>query len=83
MIEDGDGMMMLTIFLKHQKDKSLAEINSNLDQTEFWRHFPPEGCDIASWYVMMGIGHVVTLKLSAEMLRDVNLAIETTGLGCV
>ena len=31
---------------------------------------------MVSWYVMMGIGQVVTLKVPAEKLREVNLAIE-------
>jgi hypothetical protein len=30
---------------------------------------------VVSWYVMMGIGQVVTLKLAADQLRAVNLAI--------
>ena len=78
---DANGSVMLTIFLKHQKDKNLGEINTKLEQTEFWRNFPPDGCEIASWYVMMGIGQVVTLKLPAEKLRDVNLAIEQRAWG--
>ena len=73
--------MLLTIFLKHQKDKNLGEINRKLEDTEFWRSFPPEGCDVVSWYVMMGIGQVVTLKFPAARLRDVNLAIEQRAWG--
>ena len=75
------GEMLLTIFLKHQQDKNLAEINQKLDQTGFWRKFPPDGVEVVSWYVMMGIGQVVTLKLPAERLRDVNLAIEQNAWG--
>lgn len=73
---DAGDTMMLTIMLKHQKDKNLAEIGAKLEGTEFWENFPPEGCEIVSWYVMMGIGQVVTLRLPAAKLRDVNLAIE-------
>ena len=73
--------LLLTIFLKHQKDKNLGEINKKLEDTQFWRNFPPDGCEIASWYVMMGIGQVVTLKLPASSLRDVNLAIEQRAWG--
>lgn len=32
---DPAGTMMLTIFLKHQQDKNLAEINAKLKTTEF------------------------------------------------
>jgi hypothetical protein len=36
---------------------------------------------VVSWYVMMGIGQVVTLRVPAERLRDVNRAIEQTAWG--
>ena len=73
--------ILLTIHLKHQKDKNLAEINAKLEATGFWRRFPPEGVEVVSWYVMMGFGQVVTLKLPAAKLRDVNLAIEQCAWG--
>nr|MDJ0971917.1 hypothetical protein [Kiloniellales bacterium] len=47
----------------------------------FWQRFPPEGTEVVSWYVMMGIGQVVTLKVPAAKLRDVNLAIEQCAWG--
>ncbi len=71
-----DNEILLTIHLKHEKDKNRAEINAKLTDTGFWKHFPPEGTEVVSWYVMMGIGQVVTLKVPADKLRDVNLAIE-------
>ena len=70
------GLMMLTIFLKHDQSKTLDEINEHLKQTGFTEKFPPEGSEVVSWYVMMGIGQVVTLRFPAEKLREVNLAIE-------
>ena len=70
------GMMMLTIFLKHDQAKTLDEINQHLKQTGFNEKFPPPEAEVVSWYVMMGIGQVVTLRFPAEKLRDVNLAIE-------
>ena len=73
--------MLLTVLLKHQKDKNLAEINAKLDATGFWKRFPPPGTEVVSWYVMMGIGQVVTLSLPASKLRDVNLAIEQCAWG--
>ena len=73
--------MMLTVFLKHQKDKNLAEINAKLDATGFWKRFPPPDTEVVSWYVMMGIGQVVTLSLPPSKLRDVNLAIEQCAWG--
>ena len=73
--------MMLTIFLKHDQTKNLEEINQKLDESGFWLTFPPEGVEVVSWNVMMGIGQVVTLRFPAEKLRAVNLAIETTAWG--
>jgi hypothetical protein len=70
------GMMMLTIFLKHDQTKTLDEIQQHLKQTGFTQNFPPPGTEVVSWYVMMGIGQVVTLRFPAEKLREVNLAIE-------
>ena len=76
-----DDEILLTIMLKHQQDKNLAEINAKLEETGFWQAFPPEGVEVVSWYVMMGIGQVVTLKVPAARLRDVNLAIERSAWG--
>jgi hypothetical protein len=77
----GPGEMLLTIFLKHRQSMNLAEINRKLDETGFWRKFPPEGVEVVSWYVMMGVGQVVTLKFPAEKLRPVNRAIEQYAWG--
>jgi len=73
--------ILLTIFLKHDQTKSLGEINKHLEKTGFWKKFPPAGTEVVSWYVMMGIGQVVTLKVPPEKLRDVNLAIEENAWG--
>ena len=73
--------ILLTIFLKHDQSKTLAEINQHLDKTGFWKKFPPEGTEVVSWYVMMGIGQVVTLRVPPDKLRAVNLAIEQNAWG--
>jgi hypothetical protein len=72
---------LLTIFLKHDQSKTLEEINQHLDNTGFWTEFPPEGTEVVSWYVMMGIGQVVTLRVPAEKLRAVNLVLEKRAWG--
>ena len=81
MAESAEGEMLLTIFLKHRQSMNLAEINQKLDATGFWQKFPPEGVEVVSWYVMMGIGQVVTLRLPAGKLRQLNLAIEQNAWG--
>jgi hypothetical protein len=70
--------ILLTIFLKHDQSKTLEEINAQLDQSGFWAKFPPDGIQVESWYVMMGIGQVVTLRVPPARLREVNRAIELT-----
>jgi hypothetical protein len=72
---------LLTIFLKHDESKTLDQINAQLRAQGFYKAFPPEGTQVVSWYVMMGVGQVVTLRVPAERLRDVNRAIEQTAWG--
>jgi len=75
------GTFLLTIFLKHDQSKTLGEIHDQLTKTEFVKNFPPEGVEVVSWYVMMGIGQVVTLRVPAEKLRAVNRVIEQRAWG--
>jgi hypothetical protein len=75
------GSFLLTIFLKHDQSKTLEQINAELRQQGFYKAFPPPGIEVVSWYVMMGIGQVVTLRVPAERLREVNRAIEETAWG--
>ena len=74
-------MLMLTIFLRHDQSQNLDEIQARLKQTGFYQSFPPEGVEVVSWHVVMGIGQVVTLRVPAERLREVNRAIENTAWG--
>jgi hypothetical protein len=75
------GTLLLTIFLKHDQSRPLEEINAELRRQGFYKAFPPPGIEVVSWYVMMGIGQVVTLRVPAERLREVNRAIEETAWG--
>jgi hypothetical protein len=72
---------LLTIFLKHDESKTLDQINAQLRAQGYYKAFPPPGIEVVSWYVMMGIGQVVTLRVPAERLREVNRAIEQTAWG--
>ena len=77
----GKGTILLTIFLRHDESKPLDEINNELRRQGYYKAFPPAGVEVVSWYVMMGIGQVITLRVPAERLREVNLAIEKTAWG--
>jgi hypothetical protein len=72
---------LLTVFLRHDQSKTLDEINQHLRQTGYYKKFPPEGVAVVSWYVMMGVGQVVTLRVPASRLREVNRALEQTAWG--
>ena len=54
---------------------------AQLERTGFMQAFPPAGMEVVSWYVMMGIGQVVTLRLPAERLREVNRLVEEKAWG--
>jgi hypothetical protein len=72
---------LLTIFLKHDQSKPLEQINAELQQQGFYKAFPPPGIEVVTWYVMMGIGQVVTLRVPSARLREVNRAIEEAAWG--
>jgi len=72
------GSFLLTVFLRHDETKTVDQINEHLRQTGWYDKFPPDGVEIVAWYVMMGIGQVVILRVPAEKLRDTNRVIEQT-----
>ena len=76
-----DNAVMLTVFLKHDQSRPLSELNARLERQGYYKAFPPAGIEVVSWYVMMGIGQVVTLRLPASRLREVNRIFETTAWG--
>ncbi len=76
-----DNAVMLTIFLKHDQSRPLSELNAQLAKQGYYKQFPPPGIEVVSWYVMMGIGQVVTIRLPASRLREVNRIFENTAWG--
>lgn len=76
-----DGQILLTVFLKHDQAMNLNEINEKLAKQGYYEKFPPAGVEVDSWYVVMGIGQVVTLRLPPEKLREVNRILEETAWG--
>jgi len=79
--ETNKDSILLTIFLRHDQSKPLDEINSELRRQGYYKAFPPAGIEVVSWYVMMGIGQVITLRVPPDRLREVNVAIEKTAWG--
>jgi hypothetical protein len=69
--------------MKHDQSRLLSELNAQLEKRGFYKTFPPPGVEVASWYVMMGVGQVVTLRLPASRLPEVNRIFETTAWGAI
>jgi hypothetical protein len=76
-----DNAVLLTVFLKHDETRPLAELNAQLSRQGFYKAFPPDGVEVVSWVVAMGIGQVITLRLAASRLREVNRVLEDTAWG--
>src|SRR6201981_2294325 len=73
---ENDGKIMLTVILRHDQSKTLDEIDDHLVKTGFNKNFPPEGVEIVSYHIVMGIGHMIPLRLPPDKLREVNVAFE-------
>ena len=56
-------------------------IQAHLADTGWWERFPPQGVEIVSWNVVMGIGQIVTLRLPPHLLNVVNVEIERCAWG--
>jgi hypothetical protein len=76
-----DNGVLLTVFLRHDQSRPLSDLNAQLAKQGFYKAFPPPGVEVVSWYVEMGIGQVITLRLPASRLREVNRVLEDTAWG--
>ncbi|TXM93054.1 hypothetical protein FV232_06710 [Methylobacterium sp. WL30] len=76
-----DNAILLTVFLKHDQSRPLAELNAQLTRQGFYKAFPPPGIEVVSWNVVMGIGQVIVLCLPANRIREINRVLEDTAWG--
>jgi hypothetical protein len=76
-----DNAVLLTVFLRHDQSRPLAELNEQLAKQGFYKAFPPPGVEVVSWYVAMGIGQIIALRLPANRVREVNKVLEDTAWG--
>jgi len=70
--------VLITVILKQDQSKNLDEIAKEMDASGFWAKMPPEGIKVESWYVVMGLGQVLTVRVPPARLREFNLTIEHT-----
>jgi hypothetical protein len=73
--------MLLTVFLRHDQAQDLVQQREKLDAVDWWNGFPPEGCEVVSWVVAMGVGQIVTLRLPPRLLQAVNVELERRAWG--
>lgn len=73
--------ILITVFLKHQQDKNLKEIQEIQKKNKFWEIFPPKEARVVSWYAVMGVGQVITLRISPKDLRTLNLSVANGAWG--
>lgn len=76
-----DNAILLTVFLRHDQSRPLAELNEQLAKQGFYKAFPPPGIEVVSWNVVMGIGQIIILRLPATRLREINRVLEDTAWG--
>ncbi len=76
-----DNAILLTVFLKHDQSRPLADLNAQLAKQGFYKAFPPPGIEVVSWNVVMGIGQIVVLRLPATRIREINRVLEDTAWG--
>ena len=67
--------VLVTVVLRHQQDKNLAELRRKLERQGFWNIFPPKDVKVVSWNIAMGYGHIITLQVPANAVRRLNLSL--------
>jgi hypothetical protein len=76
-----DERIMLTILLRHDQSNNLDAVQTKLKEADWWERFPPEGVEIVSWVVAMGLGQVVTVRLAPSRLAALNVELERSAWG--
>lgn len=76
-----DNAILLTVVLRHDQSRPLGELNAQLARQNFYKAFPPEGIEVVSCNVVMGIGQIIVRRLPAGRLREINRVLEDTAGG--
>ena len=73
--------VMLTVILHHDQSKTLDEIMAHAKKTGFYRDWPPEGVEPVSWTVAMSYGFIITVRVDADKVRNLNRYMESKAWG--
>ena len=80
-LSDGQDALLMTVFLRHDQSNNLDAVQTKLKDADWWERFPPEGVEVVSWYVAMGFGQIVTLRLPPDKIPVVNVELERSAWG--
>jgi hypothetical protein len=69
---DDSGRVTLTVILRPNQDLSTQEIQQQMLDNAFWKTFPPDDAEVLSWYSVMGVGQIITLKVPLLKLSEFN-----------
>lgn len=73
--------VLLTVILHHDQSKTLDEIMAHAKRTGFYRDWPPEGVEPVSWTVAMSYGFIITVRVEADKVRNLNRYMESKAWG--
>jgi len=73
--------IMMTVVLRHQQTNPVEAIQEKVMKQKFYEKLTSSHAKIVSWNVVMGIGQILTLKFSAQYLREVNNVFEKGAWG--
>ncbi len=73
--------VLLTVILHHDQSKTLDEIMAHAKKTGFYRDWPPEGVEPVSWTVAMSHGFIITVRVDADKVRNLNRYMESKAWG--
>ncbi len=73
--------VLFTVFLHHDQSKTLDEIMTHAKKTGFYRDWPPEGVEPVSWTVAMSHGFIITVRVEADKVRNLNRYMESKAWG--
>jgi hypothetical protein len=80
-VQAKDDPCLLTILLKHDQTKNLAEIQEALTRNQFYDIFPPIGTTVVDWHVVMGIGMVLVIESPQSMVGKVKNTLARASAG--
>jgi hypothetical protein len=78
---DDTSKVTLTVILRPNQDLSTQEIQQQMLDNAFWKTFPPDFAEIFSWYSVMGVGQIITLRIPISKLSEFNETVQNAAWG--